>query len=326
MTHANEVVMKHHSRRVAFTLVELLVVIGIIGVLISLLLPVIGKVRDQAYKASSEAQIRSLSAAIDAYYGDFHAYPGPLAFNEIGPGATAPTLDPKWDTAAPMTAAEWSKVTGTENLVLGLLGGLRRDVQSNTIKFDRNWVGKGPGALGQSPKRFNPYGDFSDLSQGPYKDADDTPALDSVVPEFVDRFPQAMPVLYLRARVGIRSGTTDGQNPIATKDSRYGQYDTTQIYGYVTPGPQGSIGVGKSIYQSAYVGVTFPQHGLQIANYGSTVDPNSARYTYPFNLYAALRHPQIADTPKQKDRYVLISPGPDRVYGTSDDCTNFGAY
>jgi prepilin-type N-terminal cleavage/methylation domain-containing protein len=317
----------------AFTLVELLIVIGIIGVLISILLPVISKVRDQGYKASSEAQIRALSAAVDAYYGDFNAYPGPLSYSEVsnkqGTGGTVPTVDPKWDVAAPMTQPEWDKVTGTENLVLGLLGGLRRDVGAtpNVIKYNRDWVGKGPGALGTSPKRFNPYGDFSDLSQGSFTDGDDVPALDSIIPEFVDRFPQGLPVLYLRARAGIRVGGTDAQNPIATNGTRLGQYDTTQVYGYVTAGTKGPIGVGKNLDQSAYVGVTFPQHGLQTAVYGSTADPMGAGgYTYPLNLFAALRHPQMADTPKQKDRYVMISPGPDRVYGTRDDCTNFGAY
>ena len=28
--------------------------------------------------------------------------------------------------------------------------------------------------------------------------------------------------------------------------------------------------------------------------------------------------------PRQKDSYILISPGADRVYGTADDITNFG--
>ncbi len=28
--------------------------------------------------------------------------------------------------------------------------------------------------------------------------------------------------------------------------------------------------------------------------------------------------------PRQKDGYILISAGPDRVYGTTDDLTNFG--
>jgi hypothetical protein len=28
---------------------------------------------------------------------------------------------------------------------------------------------------------------------------------------------------------------------------------------------------------------------------------------------------------REKDKYILISAGPDRVYGTDDDITNFGS-
>ena len=87
----------------AFTLVELLVVIGIIAVLIGILLPVLGKVREAAHKADTQAQINGISAQIDAYSADFSACPGPLPFNNIwskGGSAVAPVITP-----APMSEA-----------------------------------------------------------------------------------------------------------------------------------------------------------------------------------------------------------------------------
>src|SRR5688500_19158057 len=75
-----------------FTTIELLVVIGIIVPLISLLIPVVGKVRDSARATDTAAWVQQLGGAIEAYHADFRAYPGPLADSQILNTAPAVTF------------------------------------------------------------------------------------------------------------------------------------------------------------------------------------------------------------------------------------------
>jgi len=59
------------SRR-GFTLIELLVVIAIIALLVSILMPTLGKARLLAKKASCSSNMRSIGLASVAYRADFH--------------------------------------------------------------------------------------------------------------------------------------------------------------------------------------------------------------------------------------------------------------
>src|SRR5687768_10633410 len=64
--------------RRAFTLVELLVVVGIIALLVALLMPALSKVRKHAFEVKCAANLRSIGQGLTMYTQQYGFYPGCL--------------------------------------------------------------------------------------------------------------------------------------------------------------------------------------------------------------------------------------------------------
>src|SRR3954454_5042737 len=87
-------------RRRAFTLVEMLVVIGIIGVLAALLLAALGPARNTALRMSCSHNLRQLALAVEEFHVANGCYPASRTFwNDAGYKASG-NLPVTWNTAS----------------------------------------------------------------------------------------------------------------------------------------------------------------------------------------------------------------------------------
>lgn len=293
--------------RHGFTLVELLTVIGIIILLLAILLPVVSQVRVRANVANTQQQMSRIMSACVNYYHDFDAYPGPLAENQLqgaGQTATANIIDPSGQVKP-------KKITSSENLVLGLLyylkpppniGGQVTYVPDNATKSTHDPANLNP--LHPASYHFIDYlpdeldadaGHPGMLVNGQWM-LGSFAVTDSSVPEFLDKIPDPMPILYMRAKTGA---TLIVSNRPATGNQPQAQYDRSQLAAY------GFIQVTKQSDD--------PDNGI------STIVPPGVNASDTPEWINYMMNPNILGQAKGKDGFILISAGPDRKYGTKDD-------
>lgn len=75
--------MKHNTNQKGFTLIEVLIVVGIIGLLASVVLSGLGSVRSRGRDARRAADLRQVQQGLELYYTRFQEYPPEGDWDEL---------------------------------------------------------------------------------------------------------------------------------------------------------------------------------------------------------------------------------------------------
>ena len=291
-----------------FTLVELLIVMAVIVLLVAILLPVINKVKKQGQVTATRAQIIAIEQACTSYHFDYNAYPG--VYLE----------------AALAGSNLKDKISGTENLVLSLMGGHAGDAGQHTKNLseleDRGLLQGPEESIGSNNRKAAYYTPKNNELRRALRelevDASGSvlPALTTAgdeayvdhIPEFHDRFSEGLPLIYLRARPGRKNIIGETSNEVANAI-----FNATAAYAYaraITPN-----GEASNLTWAANIAklITDPRYTDE-----ELYDPDMTDNDEVDNFDDSHRWKTYHD-----DRFVLISAGPDRIYGTKDDVCNF---
>jgi prepilin-type N-terminal cleavage/methylation domain-containing protein len=179
-----------------FTLIEILVVMGIIGILVSLILPALGQAIRAGRAAATMHTISNISAGLEAFKNDWACYP-----------PSAPPTEGTVSDGGPYTY-------GYQLLVYYLMGPGSNTTSSTTRK--------GWGTLYQGKPPFGANsGGTSKVAAGPYYMAENPPDIDTadasstVQPPWIrDAFRPGQAILYFRFEPGATPQYDVSNNPV----------------------------------------------------------------------------------------------------------------
>jgi prepilin-type N-terminal cleavage/methylation domain-containing protein len=291
-------IRRHNTNRPrAFTLIELLIVVGIIGLLVAIALPSFSNVKTLARVASTKALISTLSTGLDLFKADDSINPTkayPPDFFLVDSAAKNPytNINPTYN------------VWGAQMLVWALAGPTMEgtvsmdDLTTYGDRFRNNggtYLHRGPYVDTKSARISK----WEALSGGAYSGVAD-------LPMFLDAF--GNPILYYKAQGGTDSGTiypftaTGGStNPNLpfTSNARFG-------------GPDANWDDDSSKDKTDYSFYRTINDNLA-NNLAGKTDANGFPPSGSYRILA----------PCNRDSYILLSAGPDGKYLLSpDDITN----
>jgi type II secretory pathway pseudopilin PulG len=295
-------------KKTGLTMIELLIVLGIIALLIGLLLPALSLVRNVAKETKQKAQLSTIEMALAAFKNDEGDYP---------PSDWVLPPDPRSD------------YCGAQKLAEALLGWDLLGFHPKTAwRADGLDAVAGPGSYDPAHVRdINPppngdgIPDTFDERKGPYLELATANAF-----KIVDLFRQnsiesLAPDTYVICDVfGAKKITmVKGLDPVTGQPVTINEKAGAPILYYRANTSGKVINDVYHAYDNDALVVTKQNDDGRIHPLANPTGPYQFFYNY-------IRDPKITAKPwpYRPDSYILISAGVDGLYGTSDDITNFG--
>jgi len=295
-------------KKTGFTMVELLVVLGIIALLVGLLLPALSAVRNIAKETKQKAQFTAIELALTAFKNDYGDYP------------------PSVWSSPPNVATDYC---GAQKLAEALLGwDLLGFHPKSAWRADGLDAAGGPGTYDPAKTRDlngNNVPDTLDERKGPYLELATTSAfrLGDVFKPYPTGplAPNAYVICdaFHARRVTLIKGT----DPVTGRPITVTETAGAPILYYKAKTSEKTIGTIYDVLDNNALVLAKQQadnreHPLARPDAGPL-----GQYQFFYNY---IRNPKIdvRPWPYRNDSYILISAGPDGLYGTGDDVCNFG--
>ncbi len=291
-------------KKTGLTIIELLIVLGIIALLVGLLIPALSVVRNMAKETKQKAQFSTIELALAAFKNDEGDYP---------PSDWVMPPDPRSD------------YCGAQKLAEALLGWDLLGFHPNTAwRADGLDAVDGPGSYDPAQTRdINGDGipDTFDERKGPYLELATSNAF-KIIDLFRQNSIQSLaPDTFVICDVfGSKKITVvKGTNPITGQPINVNEKAGAPILYYRANTSGKIINDVYHVSDNDALIVTKQQDDGRVHPLADPSGPYQFFYDY-------IRDPKITAKPwpYRPDSYILISAGADGLYGTSDDIHNFG--
>jgi prepilin-type N-terminal cleavage/methylation domain-containing protein len=291
-------------KKKGLTIIELLIVLGIIAILIGLLIPALNVVRNMARETKQKAQLSTIELALAAFKNDEGDYPPSDWVLPPNPG---------------------SDYCGAQKLAEALLGWDLLGFHPNTAwRADGLDAAGGPGSYDPAHTRDNNgdgIPDTFDERKGPYLELATANAF-RLIDLFRPNFIQSLaPDRFVICDVfGAKKITMVSRiDPVTRQPITVTEKAGAPILYYRANTSGKVINDVYRVYDNDALVVTKQQDDGRVHPLADPSGPYQFFYDY-------IRDPKITAKPwpYRPDSYKLISSGADGLYGTGDDIKNFG--